>query len=49
MEDVEKEIMIWATNEVQDLVAKVRFVIEMGDLWGEEGVFCFPDGDIWHK
>lgn len=37
------------TEHVKDLNAKIRWLLEYGDLWGDEGVFCFPDGDIWRR
>lgn len=30
----------------RELAGKVRFLLDYGDHWGEDGMFCFPDGDI---
>lgn len=32
-----------------DLGSKIRFLLDYSDSWSEDGVFCFPDGDIWRK
>jgi hypothetical protein len=33
--------------ETLDLADKVRYVLDHGFTWGEDGVFCFPDGQMW--
>lgn len=37
------------TQHVGDLTSKIRFLLDHYDLWSDDGVFCFPDGDIWHR
>jgi hypothetical protein len=36
-------------HEIADRDAKIRFLLEHYNLWSEDGVFCFPDGEIWRR
>lgn len=49
-EDHYRALLEGAIEECADLAHKVQFLVDyMTDLGiAEDGVFCFPDGDIWH-
>lgn len=36
-------------NELKDLYDKISWLLTYGEHWSEDGTFCFPDGDVWHK
>lgn len=44
-----EELAADAKEHVQELVTRVRFLLDHFGLWSEDEVFTFPDGDTWHR
>jgi hypothetical protein len=46
----EEEVDIYAIGEVTTEYAfKLKYLLDTFDLYDENGIFTFPDGDVWEK
>lgn len=46
--DLQKDLVEWKEH-AGDLAGEVRTCLDNGYTWGEDGHFCFENGDTWEK